>query len=303
MDNNVIIKRINDWLECYQNKDNGYYNATALLKQYNEHYPEKPKKMIEFLRLENTQKYIGCVLSDGESSKDNYPSVRKNTKKSKVRIITFVENQLNKTPIDNSCDGKAQPNIFGMVKNQQVTKSYSQVSDNQVCDNSHTPNNQQVTQKSRNGEKSTSFKNNELYYFKKGRALKGGGKTPDTYYFAPMLFSKFGTWLSPELERDIHKVLWNNILEYRNEIRQLNPYFTDAIKDFSDSPNFYCKVNAMIQKAVLGKYQPNGKPLDKANENELFRYRQLQNEIVTLIKFNIITDFDSLKIHIRSYYK
>ena len=228
MNNNVIIKRINDWLECYQNKDNGYYNATALLKQYNEHYPDNPKKMIEFLRNKNTQNYIGCVVDDEK------------LKKSKERIITFD-------------------------KNQQVA-----------------------------GE--------SLYYFKKGRALKGGGRTNDTYYFAPMLFSKFGTWLSPELERDIHKVLWNNILEYRNEIRQLNPYFTDAIKDFSDSPNFYCKVNAMIQKAVLGKYQPNGKPLDKANENELFRYKQLQNEIVTLIKFNIIKDYEGLKIHIRGYY-
>ena len=169
MNNNVIIKRINDWLECYQNKDNGFYNATALLKQYNEHYPNEQKLMKDFLRNKNTQNYIGSVLNDEETPSDNSHDGSKNTKKAKL-------------------------NIFGMVENQQVTG------------------------KSRNGEKSTSLKNNELYYFKKGRALKGGGKTPDTYYFAPMLFSKFGTWLSPELERDIHKVLWNNILEYRNDL-------------------------------------------------------------------------------------
>lgn len=230
---NVIVKRINDWLECYQNKDDSFYNASQLLRDYNEHFPNERKEMYDFFRTKNTQNYIGSVLNDDE------------------------------TPSDNSHDGyKAQSNIFGMVDNEKYT----------------------------------------LYYLKKGRNTRYG-RTPDTYYFAPMLFSKFGTWLSSDLERDIHKVLWNNVLEYRNDVTKLMPDFKEAIKDFLPDNQHYCKVQSMLQCAVFGKYQPKQKPLDKANENELFRYRQLQNEIITLVKFNIIKDYDDLRTHIQSYYK
>lgn len=225
-DTKVIIKRINDWLECYQNKDNGYYNATALLKAYNEHYPENPKKMIEFLRNKNTQNYIGVIEND---------------EKPKGRIITFVENE-------------------------------------------------QVIEK-------------PLYYFKKGRALKGGGKTPDTYYFAPMLFSKFGTWLSPELERDIHKVLWNNVLEYRNELRRINPKLHDSIATIAgDDNNIYIKVHSMLNKAVFGRFEREGKQIDSGSENQLNMMKDIESEIIVLIKHNIITDYEQLKTHIQRYY-
>lgn len=232
-DNNVIIKRINDWLECYQNKDDGFYNATQLLRDYNEHNPNERKEMYDFFRTKNTQKYIGSVLSDDES------------------------------PMDNSPDGyKPQPNIFGMVDNEKDT----------------------------------------LFYMKKGRNTRYG-RTYDTYYFTPMLFSKFGTWLSSDLERDIHKVLWNNVLEYRKDVSKLMPDLKEAIKDFKCEGNIYIKVQSMLQCAVFGKYQPSQKPLDKANENELFRYKQLQNEITTLVKYHIINDYEELRTHIQSYYK
>ena len=260
-DNKVIIKRINDWLECYQNKDNGFYNATELLRQYNEHYPNEQKLMKDFLRNKNTQNYIGSVLNDDDSF----------------------------------------PKIFGKIDNEKDTLSYvkkgrksknTQVSDNQVWDNSPRPDNQQVTEMS-----------DTLLYMKKGRTLKNGTQIPNTYYFAPMLFSKFGTWLSSDLERDIHKVLWNNILEYRKDVTKLMPEFTDAIKDFQCDGNLYVKIHAMLQKAIFGKYQPEGQPLNKANENELFRYKQLQSEIMTLIKYDIIKDYNGLRVHIKGYYR
>jgi hypothetical protein len=239
MDNKVIIKRINDWLEVYQNKNDGYYNASQLLRDYNEHYPNEQKLMKDFLRNKNTQNYIGCVVDE---------------EKPKVRIITFG-------------------------------------------------NNQQVTEKSRNGEKSTSLKNNELYYFKKGRALKGGGKTPDTYYFAPMLFSKFGTWLSAKLEKDIHKVLWNNVLEYRNELRRINPKLHDSIATIAgDDNNIYIKVHSMLNKAVFGRFEREGKQIDSSNENQLNMMKDIESEIIVLIKHNIITDYEQLKTHIQRYY-
>lgn len=275
-DTKVIIKRINDWLEVYQNKNDGYYNATALLKQYNEHYPNERKEMYDFFRTKNTQKYIGSVISDGESSKDNCPSVCKNTKKSKVRIITFVENQLNKTPIDNSCDGKAQPNIFGMVENQDNSfpKIFGKI----------------------DNEKDT------LFYVKKGRKSKVG-RSAEIYYFAPMLFSKFGTWLSPELERDIHKVLWNNVLEYRNELRRINPKLHDSIATIAgDDNNIYIKVHSMLNKAVFGRFEREGKQIDSGSENQLNMMKDIESEIIVLIKHNIITDYEQLKTHIQRYY-
>lgn len=216
---NVIVKRINDWLVCYQNKDDGFYNASQLLRDYNEHYPENPKFMKDFLRNKNTQNYIGSVLNDNES------------------------------PMDNSPMGY-----------------------------------------------------DELIHFKKGRNTRYG-RTYDTYYFAPMLISKFGTWLSSDLERDIHKVLWNDILEYRKDVSKLMPDLKEAIKDFKCKGNIYVKLQSMLQCAVFGKYQPKQKPLDKANENELFRYKQLQSEIVTLVKYHIINNYEDLRAHIQSYYK
>ena len=221
MNNNVIIKRINDWLECYQNKDNGYYNATALLKQYNEHYPNEQKLMKDFFRLNQTEVMIDKI----------------NHEKSKWRNLHIDENQ-------------------------QAT----------------------------------------AYYFKKGRAVKGGGRTSDTYYFHEVLFLKFGAWLSRDLEYDIYVVISNLVREYRRDITKLMPEFKESIKDFQTDGNIFIKTHSMLNRAIFGKYIKNGKPLDKANENELFRYRQLQNEIVTLIKFNIIKDYEGLKIHIRGYY-
>lgn len=219
MDNNVIIKRINEWLECYQNKDNGFYNATALLKQYNEHYPNEQKLMRDFLRLNQTEEII---------------------------------KKINKSPMEKS--------LYG--------------------------NNQQVT----------------AYYLKKGRNTRHG-RTSDTYYFHEVLFLKFGAWLSRDLEYDIYVVISNLVREYRRDITKLMPEFKESIKDFQTDGNVFIKTHSMLNRAVFGKYIKNGHQINKADENELFRYRQLQNEIVTLIKFNIITDFDSLKIHIRSYYK
>lgn len=260
MDNKVIIKRINDWLECYQNKDNGFYNATALLKQYNEHYPNEQKLMKDFLRNRNTQNYIGSVLSNDESPKENYP------------------------------DGKTQPNIFGMVENQQVTKRHSQVADNQIY-----------------GELSTNLKINKLekplLYIRKSRKEKQAGRSAEVYYFAPMLFSKFGTWLSPELERDIHKVLWNNVLEYRNELRRINPKLHDSIATIAgDDNNIYIKVHSMLNKAVFGRFEREGKQIDSGSENQLNMMKDIESEIIVLIKHNLITDYEQLKTHIQRYY-
>lgn len=194
---NVIIKRINDWLECYQNKDDGYYNATQLLRDYNEHYPNEQKLMKDFFKIEKVQRFI-----------------------EKVEKTQLIDNHHK----DNSPDGD----------NQQVTKSY---------------------------------------YFKKGRTTKYG-RTPDTYYFHSALFLKFGAWLNTDLEYDIYVVISNLVLEYRNDVTKLMPELKEAIKDFKCDGNIYIKLHSMLQCAIFGKYQPNQQPLDKADENQLFRYKQ-----------------------------
>lgn len=218
-ENNVIIKRINDWLECYQNKDDEYYNATELLKAYNEHYPNEKKLMYDFLRLDNVKR--------------------------------FIEKFEEKTPIGISLYGD----------NQQI----------------------------------------KPYYLKKGRNTRYG-RTYDTYYFHSSLFLKFGAWLNTDLEYDIYVVISNLVLEYRNNITKLMPEFKEVIKDFETDGNIFVKVHSMLNRAIFGKYEKNGKQLDKGSENELFRYNQLQNEIMTLIKFNVIKDYQDLKTHIQGYY-
>jgi hypothetical protein len=181
--------------------------------------------MIEFLRLENTQKYIGNVLND------------------------------TKSPSDLNHDGDLHE-----------------------------------------------FIEKPLYYFKKGRNTKYG-KTPDTYYFAPMLFSKFGTWLSAELEKDIHKVLWNNILEYRNDLRRINPRLHDSISMIAgEDNNIYVKVHSMLNKAVFGQFKRGGQQLDRGSENQLNTMKDIESEIIVLIKHHLITDYEQLKRHIQSYY-
>ena len=207
-DTKVIIKRINDWLECYQNKDDGYYNATELLRQYNEHYPNEQKLMRDFFRLNQTE--------------------------------VMIEKINRESPMEKS--------LYG--------------------------NNQQVT----------------AFYFKKGRNTRYG-RTPDTYYFHEVLFLKFGAWLNRDLEYDIYKVISNLVRDYRNDVTKLMPEFKEAIKDFETDGNVFVKVHAMLNKAIFGKYIKEGQQLNQATENELFRYKQLQSEIMTLIKYNIIKDY------------
>lgn len=248
-DTKVIIKRINDWLEVYQNKNDGYYNATQLLRDYNEHYPNEQKLMKDFLRLESTQKYIGVVE---KNEKSHY-------------------------------------GISLCGDNQQVKTNNLQVSDFQFY-----------------GEKSTKLKINKLekplFYVKKGRK-SNIGRSFETYYFAPMLFSKFGTWISAELEKDIHTVLWNNVLEYRNELRRINPKLHDSIATIAgDDNNIYIKVHSMLNKAVFGRFEREGKQIDSGSENQLNMMKDIESEIIVLIKHNIITDYEQLKTHIQRYY-
>lgn len=259
MDNKVIIKRINDWLECYQNKDNGYYNATALLKQYNEHYPNEKKIMYDFLRLDNVKRFIEKV--------------------EKTQLI------------DNHHKGKNPHGDNQQVKpfdkkKEKTHMAKTQDADYQVLEKSRRPDNQQV----------------KPFYKKKGRTLQNGKQIPDTYYFHSSLFLKFGAWLNTDLEYDIYVVISNLVLEYRNNITKLMPEFKEAIKDFKTKGNIFVKVHSMLNKAIFGKYEKNGKQLNKGSESELFRYNQLQSEIVTLIKYNIIKDYEDLKSHIQGYY-
>lgn len=289
MDNNVIIKKINDWLECYQNKDNGFYNATALLKQYNEHYPNEQKLMKDFLRNKNTQNYIGSVLNDTKSPMEK--SLYGNNQQVTKRYSQVTDNQIYGELSINLKINELEKPLYPFKKG--VKSKNTQVSDNQVWDNSPIPNNQQVTEIS-----------DTLLYMKKGRTLKNGTQIPNTYYFAPMLFSKFGTWLSPELERDIHKVLWNNVLEYRNSLRTMNPRFTDSVKVLTDNNAIdYIKVFGMINKAVFGRHIKGINQRDTATEIELQMMMDIENEIIVLTKHNVIKNYDDLKNHIRNYYK
>lgn len=55
---NVIVKRINDWLECYQNTTDEYYNATQFLKDYKESNPDCKKRFVHFFDLDSTKSFL-----------------------------------------------------------------------------------------------------------------------------------------------------------------------------------------------------------------------------------------------------
>lgn len=54
----VVLKRINDWLVCYQNTTDEYYNATQFLKDWKENNPDCWKTFQGFFKLESTEQFL-----------------------------------------------------------------------------------------------------------------------------------------------------------------------------------------------------------------------------------------------------
>lgn len=230
MKNQVVTKKVNDWLSIYQNTEDEFCNATALLEQYNKHYPNKRKRLIDFIRLDNTNEYID-----------------------KLKQVEFDE----------------------MSQNPTVEKiTFGEYQDVMVC------------------------------YVKKGKANKEGGRTPDTHYYHPLLFIKFACWLNPEMEVFFHKLIYNNVIKFRNAHGDFSVEFTDAIKKVSNGEVVnYIIPRAMIYKAVFGKYEPKGNQLNSATEDQLKHILKIQNDVVTLVNFGHIKTFDELKKHLKQYNK
>lgn len=229
MKNQVVTKKVNDWLSIYQNTEDEFCNATALLEQYNKHYPTKQKFIADFLRLNNTKEYMEAL------------------------------------------------------KNLEMQEK----EEKQHNGNSHLGHNQYVA----------------VYYIKKGGNSINGRK-PDTHYYHPLLFIKFACWLNPEMEVFFHKLIYNNVIKFRNAHGNFSAEFTDAIKKVSNGEVVnYIIPRAMIYKAVFGKYEPKGNQLNSATEDQLKHILKIQNDVVTLVNFGHIKTFDELKEHLKQYNK
>lgn len=50
----MMLRKMVD-LEVFQRTDNGLYNLTGLVEQYNNTFPDNKKQLTDFLRLESTK--------------------------------------------------------------------------------------------------------------------------------------------------------------------------------------------------------------------------------------------------------
>lgn len=53
--NQMMLRKMVD-LEVFQRTDNGLYNLTGLVEQYNNTFPDNKKQLTDFLRLKSTKK-------------------------------------------------------------------------------------------------------------------------------------------------------------------------------------------------------------------------------------------------------
>ena len=163
----------------------------------------------------------------------------------------------------------------------------SQVSDYQVKGKSPKSDNQQVSS----------------FYVKKGKTLKDGSKIPDTYFFCKELFFEFGCWLSVDLRLDLYEIVWDNVVEYRNNLKgKFSKEFTDAITTIEEEPSYF-KVYSSLNKTVFGKNINNENQRDSATEEQLKFIHEIESDIITLIKFGYIKTFEDVIKHIKSYRK
>lgn len=52
--NQMMLRKMVD-LEVFQRTDNGLYNLTGLVEQYNNTFPDNKKQLADFLRLKSTK--------------------------------------------------------------------------------------------------------------------------------------------------------------------------------------------------------------------------------------------------------
>lgn len=71
MKTNQMMHRKLSELDVFQRTDNGMYNLTALLEQWNNEHPEKEKRLKDYLRLNSTQELMEEITkSHWENSPD-----------------------------------------------------------------------------------------------------------------------------------------------------------------------------------------------------------------------------------------
>lgn len=140
------------------------------------------------------------------------------------------------------------------------------------------------------------------YYLKEGRNTRYG-RIPDTYFFCKELFFEFGCWLSVDLRLDLYEIVWDNVVEYRNDLKgDFSKAFTDAITTIEEKPSYF-KVYSSLNKTVFGRNINNENQRDSATEEQLKFIHEIENDIITLIKFGYIKTFDDVIKHIKSYRK
>ena len=140
------------------------------------------------------------------------------------------------------------------------------------------------------------------FYLKEGRNTKYG-RIADTYYFCKELFFEFGCWLSVDLRLDLYEIVWDNVVEYRNNLKgKFSKEFTDAVQKIEPNP-LYPKLYSCLNKTVFGRNINNENQRDSATEEQLNFMYQIESDVITLIKFGYIKSFEDLVEHIKSYRK
>ena len=87
----------------------------------------------------------------------------------------------------------------------------------------------------------------------KGRAMKGGGRTPDTVWMHPLLFIEFAGYFSPKFRVKVNQFVLDHLIEYRNKIGDRWPAFTAAAAKIGCRTQDDFKVIARcLNCAVLG---------------------------------------------------
>ena len=122
---------------------------------------------------------------------------------------------------------------------------------------------------------------------KKGRGLKGGGKTKDTVWVHPYLFIKVAQYISSEFDYMVTKFVYDKLIQYRIDLCERYTKWCDFLKyDLNAGTWDYSNTQKAMNKAVFGSHSAEIR--DTATESQLKRMEEYENTIYNMYDLGLI---------------
>jgi hypothetical protein len=179
-----------------------------------------------------------------------------------------------------------------------------QLIDNQVCSSGYIPENQLLTDTTKNFKISVSNGNHErvIIQKQKGKTMSNGQKTKDTIFVDSLLMKKFARWLNPMYEVVVDKWNEDEIIKLRNDLADTYKEWSATLAKLGATKenDGYSEPNKLKNFIILNDYF---KDCRKVYTIEQMRECiSLEKEITRLVSFGFIKTLEELQNYLSRIY-